>query len=254
MAVEPSAQIEEASLTLGVIFPELITPVPNSTENVTNKKRSLKEETSSSHVEKSKISYLTFDDGPSDVTPMVLDVLHKYKIPASFFVIGSQVEAYPEIVQRIAQEGHLVGNHTYSHKYRLIYASSQAFFQDLYKAEDVLSHVIGQRPKIIRAPGGTRGNFTDSLATKLKEKGYVFHDWNVDSRDSSAPLVSAEVIRNQVLQQSSGKERVVILLHDGPGKTTLPQALPGIIEGLLQQGFVFKPIDETIEPIVAMYQ
>ncbi|MTV50270.1 polysaccharide deacetylase family protein [Heliobacillus mobilis] len=226
--------------------PEKIKPAESSSEETATLPKN--------NSEAKKVAYLTFDDGPSEITPMVLDILKQHNIKATFFVIGNRVEAYPELVKRIVSEGHLVGNHTYSHKYKYIYSSPESFFEDLYHAEEVLNNTIGIKPKVIRAPGGTRGNFSEALAKKLLEQGYLIHDWNVDSKDSSAPVVSADRIRGQVSRQTANKNSVVILFHDGAGKNTLPVALPSIIEDLKVQGFVFKSLDEIPHPIIAMYQ
>ncbi|MZP28503.1 polysaccharide deacetylase family protein [Heliobacterium undosum] len=200
-----------------------------------------------------KVAYLTFDDGPSDITPQVLDILDKYKVQATFFVIGGQADARPDLIRRIRSEGHLIGNHTYSHRYRQIYSSPTAFIQDLQQAEEVLNRLLDERPKHVRAPGGTRGNMSAELIKRLTEQGYVLHDWNVDSRDTAAPVVSAESIHGQVMRQVVDKENAVILFHDGPGKITLPVALPAIIEELKKQGFAFKSLEHIARPVV-MYQ
>ncbi|WP_187147775.1 polysaccharide deacetylase family protein [Heliomicrobium modesticaldum] len=200
-----------------------------------------------------KVAYLTFDDGPSDITPQVLDILDKYKVQATFFVIGSQADARPDLIRRIRSEGHLIGNHTYSHRYRQIYSSPTAFIQDLQQAEEVLHRLLDERPKHVRAPGGTKGNMSVEFIKRLTEQGYVLHDWNVDSRDTAAPVVGAESIYGQVLRQVADKEKAVILFHDGPGKISLPVALPAIIEELTKQGFAFKSLEHIARPVV-MYQ
>ncbi|MBM7867172.1 polysaccharide deacetylase family protein [Heliobacterium gestii] len=205
------------------------------------------------HKSSTKVAYLTFDDGPSDITPQVLDILHRYGIEATFFVIGNQAESRPDTIRRIHSEGHLIGNHTYSHRYRQIYASPLAFIQDLQQGEEVLNQLLNERPKHVRAPGGTLGNMSSELIKQLTSQGYVLHDWNVDSKDTSAPIVGAESIRMQVLRQAADKQNAVILFHDGPGKITLPSALPAIIEGLKKQGFMFKSLDHIERPVV-MYQ
>ncbi|KAB2954156.1 polysaccharide deacetylase [Heliorestis acidaminivorans] len=202
--------------------------------------------------EQQKTAYLTFDDGPSEITPLVLDILKHYQIPATFFVIGKQVENHIEITERIVNEGHQIGNHTYSHQYSRIYSNPDAFMQDLWKAEEILYNVIQERPRIIRAPGGTQGNFTKLLVERLYANGYIFHDWNIDARDTSAPLVSAQRIQREVIQQAQNKDRIIVLFHDGPGKITLPEALPEIIEYLILEGFTFKVIDEDTEPVILM--
>ncbi|QGG46931.1 polysaccharide deacetylase family protein [Heliorestis convoluta] len=240
--------------------PKVIEELDNNHANIVEQRKEESQELKSKQEEietivgkqSQKIAYLTFDDGPSDITPRVLDILKHYQIPATFFVIGRQVENHVETTKRIVAEGHALGNHTYSHQYRQIYSSVEAFMQDLQKAENLLDKIVQQRPSIIRAPGGTQGNFSPALVKRLLESGYIIHDWNIDARDTSAPLVSAAYIEKQVLEQAKNKDSIIVLFHDGPGKVTLPQALPAIIEGLIQEGYTFQIIDDTTKPVVLM--
>ncbi|MCW2278506.1 polysaccharide deacetylase family protein [Heliophilum fasciatum] len=199
-----------------------------------------------------KVAYLTFDDGPSDITPYVLDILREQQVPATFFVIASLAQNYPDYIRRAVADGHRIGNHTYSHKYRLIYSSPQAFIDDISHAEATLQTIIGYRPTLLRAPGGTVGNLSKTLASELRSMGFILHDWNVDSKDTMAALMPAEKIRENVVEQTKSKHVAVILFHDGPGKTTLPEALRSVITELKQEGYQFKTLDHLYQPIVAI--
>lgn len=197
-----------------------------------------------------KVAYLTFDDGPSDNTTAILDFLKEHNIPATFFVTGNKYRL--DIYKRIVDEGHTLGNHTYGHDYNQIYSSTQAFFEDVEKLNDLLEEVTGQRANILRFPGGSNNTISrhaggngimEMMRNEAREKGYKFFDWNVDSSDASKSKQSMEVIVNSVIGGAQYIEQAVILMHDAPAKTTTVDALPQIIEGLKKQGFIFKNID-----------
>lgn len=204
---------------------------------------------------KEKIAYLTFDDGPSDNTVAILDYLKEHQIPATFFVTGNENRL--DIYKRIVDEGHTLGNHTYGHDYNKIYRSSEAFFEDVEKLNDLLEKATGQRSNILRFPGGSNNTVSrhaggsgimEVVRKDAKEKGYNFFDWNVDSADASKAKQSMDVIVNSVIGGSQHTNQAVILMHDAPAKTTTVDALPKIVEGLKKQGFIFKGIDmETPE-------
>ncbi|WP_227766761.1 polysaccharide deacetylase family protein [Zhaonella formicivorans] len=187
--------------------------------------------------------YLTFDDGPDAVnTPRILAILDLYGIKATFFVVGTNVEKYPEIVQQIEAQGSLVANHTYSHKYQSVYASEEAFLKEIYKNEELLFQLIGKRPRIIREPGGRFLGKTDKQAF-IAKAGYELKGWNVDSYDSRKPIPNANQIVANVKRQANNQllwDEMVILFHDGPGHASTVEALPAIIEYFQAQGFSFK--------------
>ncbi len=201
-----------------------------------------------------KIAYLTFDDGPSDVTPGVLDTLKKEGVKATFFVNGRTWEK--DLYKRIVQEGHVLGNHTYSHDYRAIYSSVNAFVTDVEKLDQYLE-TLGLKPaKIYRFPGGATNNFalraggtvqTARISQSLAERKYTFYEWNVigEESESSEKLVTKDQITKEVLDESRGKKIALILLHDGPGRYATAQALPGIIKGLRAQGFSFSALPQN---------
>jgi len=192
--------------------------------------------------------YLTFDDGPSRLTPKVLDILREEGVPATFFVLGEQVERYPEIVRRIKQEGHALGNHTYNHVYAELYSDFDKFWAQIRRTEDILEQTAGVRPAIVRAPGGTYTNFDIFYFYYLDQAGYTVFDWNVDSGDARRPGVPArEIVANatKVTQQN----RIVVLMHDGPGHDETVKALPDVIAYYKRKGYAFAAITQDVRPV-----
>lgn len=196
----------------------------------------------------SKVCYLTFDDGPSTNTLEILKILNKYKVKATFFVVTKAANI--NYVKNIHKAGHTIGLHSYTHDYEKIYSSPEAYFTDLNLISDTVESLTGVKSKIIRFPGGSSNAIskkvcpTPGLMTKLAaqttKKGYYYYDWNVDSGDASASLVSYTTIVNNVLNGAKGKNNICVLMHDSYAKTTTVDALPFIIEGLARQGFSFR--------------
>lgn len=201
-----------------------------------------------------KIAYLTFDDGPSKNTSKILDTLKKYNIKATFFVNGRTDSQSKQLYKRIVDEGHSIGSHIYSHDYSEIYRSKTAFMNSFNKLQNYIKNLTGVKMDILRFPGGSNNTVSykyggkglmKELTKEMRRQGYVYFDWNVDSTDASVALQSKSNIVSSVLNGSKGKKQVVILMHDAAGKTTTPQALPEIIEGLKKQGFQFDRITKT---------
>lgn len=201
-----------------------------------------------------KIAYLTFDDGPSDVTPGVLDTLKKEGVKATFFVNGRNWEK--DLYKRIVAEGHVLGNHTWSHDYKIVYSSVNSFVAEVEKLDQFLE-TLGLKPaKIYRFPGGATNNValraggtvhTARISQALAERKYTFYEWNVigeESESSDKPVTRDQIVQ-KVLTQSQGKKIALILLHDGPGRHATAQALPGIIKGLRTQGFTFAALPQN---------
>ena len=194
----------------------------------------------------SKIAYLTFDDGPSSNTRTILNTLKKYNVKATFFVNGKPELA--DLYKAIAADGHALANHTYSHDYRSVYSSPKAFRADIEKLDKFLQDTTGQAPThLIRYPGGSNNTISHNYGGRgimkevLKEmsKDYEFFDWNVDSTDASTFRQNKDKIVSSVLRESKYTKKAIILMHDLNPKTTTPEALPEIIEGLKAQGFTF---------------
>lgn len=200
-----------------------------------------------------KIAYLTFDDGPSKTTEKVLQTLKKYNVHATFFVNGNDSDFSVKMYQQMVKDGHTIGNHTYSHDYSYIYKNEKNFFKDMKKLDDLLMDKVGIKTMFMRFPGGSNNRISigyggndlmKNLSTNMKKQGYIYVDWNVDSRDTSAVKVSEQIIVDSVLAGSKGKQVVNILMHDAGAKETTALALPKIIEGLKKQGFEFRAISE----------
>lgn len=194
-----------------------------------------------------RVCYLTFDDGPSANTLKILDILDRYGIKATFFVINSKDIGY---VKNIYDAGHTVGLHSACHNYSKIYKSTDAYFADLQSNSDIVEGIIGVRPTVMRFPGGSSNQvsrkYCYGIMTKLVklvgEKGYSYFDWNVDSGDADSDTPSYTYIRNNVLNGAKNKNSACVLMHDSSVKTTTVLALPEIIEGLMRMGYSFEAL------------
>ena len=184
---------------------------------------------------------LTFDDGPDPVyTPQILEVLARYHVPATFFVLGRHVEAHPELVGRIVAAGHAVGSHAYSHTI-LRWVGPGMIASELTRTDEALWRAAGVRTGLLRHPGGMQGPFLPFVALA---GGWQVVVWSVDPRDYSAPG-SAEITRRVLEEAHPG---AIILLHDGSpdgdrSHRQTVEALPAILEGLRNRGYRFVRIE-----------
>lgn len=197
--------------------------------------------------------YLTFDDGPSPNTSKILDILDEYGVKGNFFVVGTQSKELKNMYRRILDEGHVLGMHSYSHKYSDIYSSVDAFTDDLDKITKLLYDETGVSPKLYRFPAGSRNDVSrvnmDELIEVLDSRGLTYYDWNIASGDATNPILSADKIIENSLKDINKYEEVMLLFHDLSNKTTTVEALPSIIEALLDKGIPIVPIDDTTLPI-----
>ena len=195
------------------------------------------------HYTAEKVAYLTFDDGPDDVnTPAILDVLKAKGVHATFYVLGGMVEKNPAVLKRIFTEGHAIGNHSYDHDYERLYANKESFVEEMEQTDEAVFKVIGMRPFIIRAPGGTVGMFADDYYKHLNLLGYVEHDWNVLTEDATPEQPSAEQQIDYIDRRAAGHLKdnmALVLMHCNGGKEETVRALPGIIDNLKAKGYRF---------------
>lgn len=198
----------------------------------------------------SKICYLTFDDGPSDRTIEILDILERYEVKATFFVVGSSKLQY---LPRIVEKGHAIGLHANSHDYSKIYKSTDAYFKDLMALSDKVYDKIGEHPMIMRFPGGgsnlvsqkhCKGIMT-RLTSQVQIKGYAYFDWNVDSGDAVTKNITAKKIVSNVLTGAENKNSICVLMHDISSKNATVEALPEIIMGLKNMGYRFEVLTKN---------
>lgn len=201
-----------------------------------------------------KIVYLTFDDGPSENTEKILDILKKYNAKGTFFVTGNNKE-YNNSLKRIVEEGSAVALHTYTHDYAKVYASEEAYFDDLQKIFDMVKDVTGVESKVIRFPGGSSNTVSKqycpglmtTLTKAVQEKGFQYFDWNCDSTDASGNHVAVDKLVSNAT--SSSAQHINILMHDTAAKDTTVEALPKIIEHYKKQGYSFEALTVDSYPV-----
>lgn len=193
--------------------------------------------------------YLTFDDGPSRNTRKILRILDRYNVKATFFVTGRTDEASLKLYQEIAERGHTIGMHSYSHKYDEIYASVDNFEQDLEQIQSQIFDAVGTTCRLYRFPGGS-SNLVSKLDMKefirvLNDRKITYFDWNVECGDASAHSYTAKEMVDNVMQDVVKYHTSVVLMHDADNKSKTVKALPVIIEKLLKMDAKLLPIDEN---------
>ena len=189
------------------------------------------------------VIYLTFDDGPSQHTLRLLEVLKKYDAKATFFVVGSAGIGY---LDEIAAGGHALAIHSDTHDYNKIYASEDAFFADLYAIQEKIQQRTGILTTLMRFPGGSSNmvsKFNPGIMTRLtkavEEKGFTYFDWNVDSKDAGGAKTADEVYQN-VINGCRNKSASVVLQHDIHGYSV--DAVERIIQWGLANGYTFEAL------------
>lgn len=198
-----------------------------------------------------KVVYLSFDDGPSETnTPSILKTLKEENIKATFFVLGKSIdqsETNKKLLKQEVEEGHAIGNHTYSHNYKYLYPNGSVntnnFMSEINKTNESLKKVLGDdfTTRAIRYPGGHMSwKNTGEVDKIMKEKDYHYIDWNALSKDAEGPRKNAAQLTEEVKKTVGNKTKVIILMHDTYGKEETAKALPGIIKYLKDKGYEFR--------------
>ena len=204
-----------------------------------------------SEAAKKKVVYLTFDDGPSEVTPIILDVLKDKKVKASFFLVGSEIsKEREEIVRRTVKEGHSVGVHAYNHSANHLYCSKKNFLDDFNKAKSRIEEVTGKKVLVHRFPWGSNGKYVNwifkDVHSELKKMNIRSYDWNCSGDDAINNVTEESIIRN--VRKNLGKHKyTVILLHDYCGAKKTAKVLGKIIDMLKEKGYRFENLDHAPE-------
>lgn len=197
-----------------------------------------------------KIVYMTFDDGPSELTEPLLDVLDRCGVKATFFVIGAVSKSSLAEMKTIVGRGHAIGIHSMTHVYRQVYASPSAFFRDFYGIRDVIRRETGVDPKICRFPGGSVNAYDKrvlkKILSKLKKEGYTYYDWNVSSGDSAAVTNSETIFRNAINGVHTHRTSMV-LFHNSEKKTDTLNQVERFVETLKKEGYTFKKLDPSVD-------
>jgi peptidoglycan/xylan/chitin deacetylase (PgdA/CDA1 family) len=197
-----------------------------------------------------KIAFLTFDDGPSPISKRVLKTLEENGIHATFFIVGMMAERYPDMLKAEFAAGHAIANHSYTHNYPVVYRTPWTMIAEFQKTEAVMEDILGPtfRTKLFRFPGGYMGvrsvfkHHKERYAAALKDCGLRYIDWNVDCGDTMPHTQSSTQLYNRVMAESSGQNRIVVLMHDAGAKERTAAALPKIIAGLKKRGYVFRTL------------
>ncbi len=201
----------------------------------------------------SKVCYLTFDDGPSKNSEQILDILAKYDVKATFFLIGSEIrEENREIIERIVKDGHAIGLHSNVHRFEKLYVSADVCVQDFEAQYKLLKEEYGIDTKIFRFPGGSACSYMNgqrqAYIDAMHENGFIGFDWHVSGEDSYGnPTVWS--IQKKIFDNIDDYKNPIILLHDINSADATVDALPGILEQLKNKGYSFETLEGAKEYI-----
>ena len=232
-------------------------------ENKTNENKTQTNKVSENKTAESKttasngksIAYLTFDDGPSNITNSVLDILKKHNVKATFFVINSG--SYNKTtLQREVNEGHTIGLHAYDHNYAIAYKDDNSYLDGIDKLRAKVKADTGFDSHYIRFPGGSSNTISKryskgimSRITKTaKQRGYKYYDWNVDDDDAGSARTADDCYNNVVKELRPNRSNIV-LMHDFGTNKKILEALPRIIEYCQKNGYTMLPIDDNTPEI-----
>lgn len=200
-----------------------------------------------------KVVYITIDDGPSSETSKLLDILDQYNAKATWFVTAQYQEGstLKDTLKQIHDRGHAIGVHTFSHEYKSIYSSVDAYMDDYNKMNAIIKSATGESSDIFRFPGGSNAGYNKKIRTKLlqhvTDEGLVYYDWNAFTGDTEG-LSKSEMITKAV-KECGYNNKAILLMHDVPGRDRVVEALPDILSALQDKGYEFRALDKNVKPI-----
>lgn len=193
-------------------------------------------------VNNGKEIYLTFDDGPSDrVTPKILDILKDENVKATFFIVGKNAERRKKLLKREFDEGHAIGVHSYSHKYKDIYSSPESLLKDIDDCNEIIKEVTGRKSSLYRFPGGSFG-LSSGLIGAVTAHGMQYVDWNASFRDSEIMSPTPSQLIRAAKTTIANPNKVIMLAHDTTDKTATAAALRDVIAYFKNEGYTFKTL------------
>ena len=192
--------------------------------------------------------YLTFDDGPSENTPEILEILKNHNVKATFFVTGKESDEAKEWYRQIVADGHTLAMHSYSHKYSTIYESVDSFSADFTTLRDMLEDITGVNCRFYRFPGGSSNQVSNTDMNEfidyLGEQGMTYYDWNVVCGDATSQIYTADELVQNVMTDVVKYKYSVVLMHDAADKDSTVEALEQILQKLEAMDAEILPITE----------
>lgn len=195
-----------------------------------------------------KVCYLTFDDGPSDLTWKILDILDEKNVKATFFVVGETMsEKEIECLKEIVSRGHKIGLHTYRHNYKSLYRSVNSFLADYEKIYKMVVDATGIKPNIYRFPGGSYNMYVKKirkqLIVEMQRRGFTHYDWNVSGEDAVGNPTATTIMKN-IKKDIYRFQCPVVLLHDSKINSKTVSILPKLIDNIKENGYEFDTLDK----------
>ena len=194
---------------------------------------------------KEKIVALTFDDGPSpQYTEQVLGILEAKQVPATFFLVGENIDKYPAVAKKVYEQGHEIGNHSYTH-FAMAFMTPQRIRAEISVTAEKIFRLTGATPATFRVPYGWYSPFLPQITS---QNNLEIIGWNIDSLDWKKPGVNS-IVNNVVGNIEPGS---IILMHDGSNEENIPNrdqtvaALPQIIDSLREKGYIFLTVSELL--------
>lgn len=188
-----------------------------------------------------KVVYLTIDDGPSEYTDEIIKILNKNNVKATFFMINGNMQAYPEQVKNIVENGNTAGFHSVSHDIHKLYVSKTSAKEEFDTNQATFKKITGQTSKVIRLPFGSKPYTPRASYNALVDSGYKLWDWTLDTEDWRS--TSSQIMEN-VKKYSSGSDNVVLLMHERKQTVAI---LDEMIKYLKSEGFEILPIKQSDE-------
>lgn len=195
--------------------------------------------------ESDKTVYITFDDGPTHNLPLILDTLKKYNAKATFFLLKDRIVQYPDLVKRIASEGHSIGLHGASHDVNVIYSTPSSPLEEMNETNDCLYNICGFRSRLVRTPYGSYPYMSFEQYQILSSANYKIWDWSVDPRDSVGTPELSDMLK-KIEADLKGNTTPIVLLHD---RKSTAKKLDNILTYFSSRGYKFASLDETMEPV-----
>lgn len=189
-----------------------------------------------------KVIYLTFDDGPSILTEKILDILKENDVKGTFFIIGNQIKGFESVIKRTHEEGHAIGLHTYTHKFKKIYTNRKSFIDEMLKTQEEIYSITGTKPTVIRFPGGSRKRLTRDFLDQLHSYSFTIYDWNAYMSDGLNCKASPDRLYREATKTTVSEYPIILLMHCDYMHINTCKALPKVIKYYNDNGFQFKLI------------